>query len=145
MRLAQPFEALRDAADAHAKKTGKAPTAFLATLGALADFNARASFASNRLAVAGVETDQASEYADIDACADAFARSGSKLAVICGTDDAYSDMAEELAEALKQAGASEVWIAGKPGLITGVDHFIHIRSHSLEDGERAHKILGVSA
>jgi triphosphoribosyl-dephospho-CoA synthetase len=26
-------------------------------------------------------------------------------------------MAEELAEALKQAGAQEVWVAGKPGLI----------------------------
>jgi methylmalonyl-CoA mutase len=47
------------------------------------------------------------EYADIDACADAFAESGAKLAVICGTDDAYSDMAEELAEALKQAGAAK--------------------------------------
>ena len=145
MRLAEPFEALRDAADAHAKKAGAAPKAFLATLGALADFNARASFASNRLAVSGVETDQALEYADIDACAAAFAKSGSKLAVICGTDDAYSDMAEELAEALKQAGAKEVWIAGKPGAIPGVDHFIHMRSHSLEDGERAHTVLGVSA
>ncbi|MAP48908.1 MAG: hypothetical protein CMH90_05440 [Oceanicaulis sp.] len=145
MRMAEPFEALRDAADAHAEKTGQAPRAFLATLGALADFNARASFASNRLAVSGVETDQAREYADIDACADAFAETGSKLAVICGTDDAYSDMAEELAEALKQAGAQEIWVAGKPGSIPGVDHFIHMRSHSLEDGERAHTILGVSS
>jgi methylmalonyl-CoA mutase len=55
MRLAEPFEDLRDRAEAFRDQTGERPKAFLATLGPLADFNARATFATNRLAVAGVE------------------------------------------------------------------------------------------
>jgi methylmalonyl-CoA mutase len=55
MRMAEPFEALRDAADAHAEKTGAAPRRSSPRWARWRTFNARASFASNRLAVAGVE------------------------------------------------------------------------------------------
>ncbi len=143
-RIAAPFEALRDAADAFKNKTGHAPKAFLATLGGLADFNARAGFATNRLAVAGVVADAAHAYDSVEACADAFAKSGAKLAVICGTDDAYGENAGTLASALKAQGAGEVWLAGK-GDFAGVDHAIHMRSRILEDGARAHKVTGVAS
>lgn len=136
-RVAAPFEALRNTADAFAAKTGAAPKAFLATLGGLPDFNARAGFAANRLAVAGVVADAAVAYDDIDACAAAFKASGAALAVICGTDAAYGEDAETLAAALKAEGAKAVWLAGKPADIAGVDHFIHMRSHALEDGRLA--------
>jgi len=143
MRVAEPFEALRDAADDYAAAKGKAPSAFLATLGPLASFNARASFASNRLAVAGIETDAAQEFSDPQACVEAFKASGSTLAVLCGSDDAYAEGADALAQLLKNAGAAEVWLAGKPSDLNAVDHYIHMRSHSLDDGTRAHKALGV--
>jgi methylmalonyl-CoA mutase len=143
-RIAEPFEALRDAADAHEARTGAAPKAFLATLGGLAEFNARASFAANRLAVAGVVAEAAAAYDDIDACAAAFKTSGAKLAVICGTDDAYAQQAEALAAALKAAGASAVWLAGKAE-IKGVDHQIHMRSRALEDGRLAHQATGAAS
>ncbi len=143
-RIAEPFEALRDNADAFEAKTGAAPKAFFATLGGLAEFNARAGFAANRLAVAGVVADAAEAYDDVEACADAFKASGAKLAVICGTDEAYAESAAALAAALKAAGARAVWLAGKAE-IAGVDHQIHMRSRALEDGRLAHQATGAAS
>ncbi len=145
VRLAAPFEALRDDADAFAEKTGARPRAFLATLGPLAAFNARAGFTRNRLAVAGLEALEPQVHDDLEACAEAFAASGARLAVICGTDDAYEEQGEALAKLLKAAGAVEVWIAGKPGGRAAADHYIHMRSDALDDGRRAHAVTGVKA
>lgn len=144
VRLAEPFETLRAAADRFAQDSGARPRAFLATLGPLAAFNARAGFAVNRLAVAGVEAIAPEAHDSIEACADAFAASGARLAVICGTDTAYQEKGEAIARLLKAAGADQVWIAGKPDEIAGVDHFIHMRSDALDDGQRAHAAAGVT-
>ncbi|WBQ09192.1 methylmalonyl-CoA mutase family protein [Hyphomonadaceae bacterium ML37] len=141
VRFAAPFEALRDAADAQ----GQRPAAFLATLGPRADFSARAGFAANRLAVAGIAAQPPEVFYTIEACADAFKRSGARLAVICGTDATYEADAAALAAALKPAGASAVWLAGKPMDIPGIDHFIHLRSDALKDGARAHAALGIGS
>lgn len=138
IRLAEPFEALRERADALADS----PRAFLATLGDVADFNARATFAANRLAVGGVAVEAVQGYDDIIACTDAAKASGARLAVICGSDAAYGEHAASLAKALKAAGFTQVWIAGKPADFAGVDHFIHMRSDALEDGERALDVMG---
>ena len=55
IRLAEPFEALRDKSDAMLKKTGARPKVFLATLGRLSDFTARATFAKNFYEAGGIE------------------------------------------------------------------------------------------
>src|SRR5690606_23237491 len=47
IRLAAPFETLRDASDAVLKETGARPKVFIATLGTPADNIARATFAKN--------------------------------------------------------------------------------------------------
>ncbi len=47
IRLAEPFERLRDASDRFLAQTGARPKVFLAALGAAADFAARVSFAKN--------------------------------------------------------------------------------------------------
>lgn len=146
VRFAAPFEAFRDAAEEYEKKAGHRPTAFLATLGSLAEFNARATFAQNHLAVGGVEVSGAAERADTGACVAAFKDGGSALAVICGSDAAYEAQASELASALKQAGAKAVWLAGRPlDGVSGIDRFIHMRSDRLDDLQDAHAILGVKA
>lgn len=141
MRFAAPFEGLRDTADAQSQR----PAAFLATLGPRADFSARAGFATNRLAVAGIAAQPAEVFDTIEACAAALKASGSALAVICGTDAAYEADAAALAQALKAAGARAVWLAGKPAEIAGIDHFIHLRSDALDDGARAHAVLGIGS
>ena len=47
MRLAEPFERLRDASDRVLAQSGARPKIFLANLGKPADFTARATFARN--------------------------------------------------------------------------------------------------
>lgn len=54
-RLAEPYEKLRDASDHMLAKTGMRPKVFLANLGQLSDFTARASFAKNFYEAGGIE------------------------------------------------------------------------------------------
>lgn len=107
VRDAQAFEELRDAADAYAKEHGHAPRVCLATLGDLADHNARSTFASNLFAVGGFEAinlETAEEGAGSDAVA----------VCICGTDKAYQDYGADVVYALRELGAKHVLLAGKP-------------------------------
>ena len=55
VRLAEPFETLRDASDRMLAQTGARPKIFLANLGKLADFTARATFAKNFFEAGGIE------------------------------------------------------------------------------------------
>ncbi|HUC51472.1 MAG TPA: methylmalonyl-CoA mutase subunit beta, partial [Xanthobacteraceae bacterium] len=55
MRLAEPFEVLRDASDRQLAAAGTRPKIFLACLGSQADFTARASFAKNFFEAGGIE------------------------------------------------------------------------------------------
>jgi methylmalonyl-CoA mutase len=55
MRLAAPFEALRDKSDARLKSSDARPTIFLANLGTPADFTARAAFAKSFFETGGIE------------------------------------------------------------------------------------------
>jgi len=108
MRLAQDFEALRDRADS------LSPKIFLATLGALAKFSARAGFARNAFEAGGIKalgTDVA--HADQAALITAFKASGAQLVCLCGDDATYEAQAAEAAAALKAAGATQIWLAGK--------------------------------
>jgi len=145
--LADPFEKLADAASALSPR----PQVFLATLGPASAFGARATFAANRLAVAGIEALSPQPHDGVQACADAFKASGLKAAVICGTDDAYAETGADLASALKKAGAAAVWLAGRPGkdaadtlTRAGVDHFTHMRSDKLEELPRLLTTLGAA-
>jgi methylmalonyl-CoA mutase len=55
VRLAEPYEALRDRSDAILARTGARPKVFLANLGRLAEFTARATFAKNFYEAGGIE------------------------------------------------------------------------------------------
>ncbi|HEY3679414.1 MAG TPA: methylmalonyl-CoA mutase subunit beta [Bradyrhizobium sp.] len=55
MRLAAPFESLRDRSDEMLKSRGARPKIFLANLGTAADFTARATFAKSFFETGGIE------------------------------------------------------------------------------------------
>lgn len=128
--LAETFEALRDAADAHKAKTGAWPRIFLANMGPIAAHTARATYAKNFFEVGGIETLSNNGFADADACAKAFKDSGAKIAIVCSSDALYEEYVAKVTPALKQAGASFVFVAGNPGdkketyTGAGVDDFI---------------------
>jgi methylmalonyl-CoA mutase len=114
IRLAEPFEALRDRADAILVKTGTRPKVFLAALGKLSDFNARAMFAKNFYEAGGIEAIASEGFADLPAMIAAFKTAGARIACVCSSDKVYAAQASEAAVALKQAGAV-VHLAGRPG------------------------------
>jgi methylmalonyl-CoA mutase len=115
MRLAAPFERLRDRSDAILKTSGTRPKVFLASLGTAADFTARAAFAKSLFETGGVEAVDTEGFVEPAALAAAFKASGAELACLCSSDKMYAEHAVEAARALQAAGASHIYLAGRPG------------------------------
>jgi methylmalonyl-CoA mutase len=114
IRLAEPFETLRDASDRMLAQTGARPKIFLANLGKLSDFTARATFARSFFEAGGIEVATNDGFANHDGMIAAFRRSGAKLACLCSSDAAYASEAVAAAKALAAAGARLI-LAGRPG------------------------------
>ena len=128
-RLAEPFEALRDAADAHTDKTGTRPAVFLANLGPIAEHTARAMWITNLLAAGGIDVATNEGFTNSADVGAAFAASGAKIACICSNDANYESLGDATASLLKAAGAEHVMLAGKPTdalSAAGVDAFLHV-------------------
>ena len=65
------------------------------------------------------------------------------MACICGTDKDYAAEAAGLAKELKEAGATQVWLAGKPGLdVDGVDGYVFAGCDALAALRSVHEQLG---
>jgi len=129
-RLAAPFERLRDHSDQILKDKGARPKVFLANLGTPADFTARATFAKSFFETGGIEAveflpslgERSSSsplplggVKDFASLAGAFKASGSQLVCLCSTDKIYAVQAIAAAEALHAAGATHIYLAGRPG------------------------------
>jgi methylmalonyl-CoA mutase len=147
MRLAEPFERLRDASDAILKKTGARPKVFLANLGKLSDFSARAMFAKSFYEAGGIAALGNDGFKDRAAMLAAFKASGAKLACLCSSDAVYAGEAADAAKALAAAGGL-VHLAGRPGeheaqwRQAGVKSFIFAGCDALSTLQAAHDILG---
>jgi methylmalonyl-CoA mutase len=149
-RLAEPFEKLRDAADVHATRTGKRPQVFLASLGDLAVHSARSTWARNFLAAGGIEAvaGEGGLHNSADA-GKAFAASGATVACLCSSDKVYAELGEATAGVLKQAGARQVLLAGRPKdqesalKAAGVDAFIFAGNDAVATLNKLHEVLGV--
>ena len=115
MRLAEPFEALRDVSDAYLAEHGKRPKIFLACLGRPADFNARASFAKSLFEAGGIKAIAPEAAQSREDMLKAFKASGAPLVCICSSDKMYASDGAEAAKALAAAGATHIYLAGKPG------------------------------
>jgi methylmalonyl-CoA mutase len=148
IRLAEPFEALREASDRVLAKTGARPKVFLANLGKLAEFTARAMFAKNFYEAGGIEAAGNDGFKDRAAMIAAFKISGTKLACLCSSDKIYESEAAAAAKDLAAAGAI-VHLAGRPGdneapwWQAGVKSFIFLGCDVVSTLQAAHDILGV--
>jgi methylmalonyl-CoA mutase len=114
IRLAEPFERLRDKSDAILRMTGARPKVFLANLGKPSDFTARATFAKNFYEAGGLETVGNDGFADQAAMIAALKASRADIACICSSDKVYEAQAADAAKTLTAAGAT-VHLAGRPG------------------------------
>ncbi len=115
MRLALPFERLRDRSDQILKERGKRPRVFLANLGPPADFTARATFAKSLFETGGIEAIDNEGFSDVGALAAAYKASGAALVCLCSSDKVYALEAEAAATALQKAGAKHIYLAGWSG------------------------------
>jgi methylmalonyl-CoA mutase len=146
MRLAEPFERLRDLSDARLAKEGARPGVFLANLGHPADFSARASYAKSFFEAGGIEAIGNDGFADAASLVAAFKATGARLACLCAGDATYAAQGPDVARALRAAGASRVFLAGQPNgreaalRQAGVTDFVHDGCNALailEDAQNA--------
>ena len=115
MRLAEPFERLRDKSDDLLTRTGVRPKVFLANFGTAADFTARATFARSFFDSGGIE---AIDYEGFDDPAPSPprsrlpARSASASARPTGSMPGRPLLPPR---PFTQAGAKHIYLAGRPG------------------------------
>ncbi|WP_314223896.1 methylmalonyl-CoA mutase subunit beta [Streptomyces zaehneri] len=114
VRRDESYERLRARSDAHLAATGSRPRVYLAALGPAAAHTARVGFAANLFQAGGIEPVTQGAFAD----------SGATEAVLCSSDALYEEQAATLAQELKDAGATHVFLAGRPGQYPGVDAYV---------------------
>jgi methylmalonyl-CoA mutase len=148
IRLSEPFERLRDAADGAAAK-GKRPVIFLANLGPISAFGERVAFAKNLFEAGGIEALSNDGFASLEALVEAFQASGAKLACLVSSEEIYAREAEKAARALKKAGAGRIFLAGEPGKQepkwrrAGIHDFVYSGCDVLAALRQAHATLGL--
>jgi methylmalonyl-CoA mutase len=149
IRLAAPFEELRDASDRALAAAGTRPKVFLANLGKLSDFTTRALFAKNFFEAGGIESISNDGFASRDDMIAAFKASGAKLVCLCSSDKVYEQEAADAAKALGAGGAAHLYLAGRPDDLeaalkaAGVQDFIHVGCDVLAMLRAAHRQLGL--
>jgi methylmalonyl-CoA mutase len=139
VRYAQQFEELRSRAEAQPER----PAVFLATLGTEAEHNARAGFAANLLAAGGIAAHNPGAIDDVVAT---YRETPFPVVCVCGEEAAYDERLAELVPALRQAGARQVWLAGKDTeeRKAAVDGFVQRGCDAVAVLEAVQQALGVS-
>ena len=149
IRLAEPFERLRDRSDAYLRSTGRRPKVYLAALGPEARHRRRVQFIREWLEVGGVEAVYEGETKTAEAAVEQLEASGALLVCLCGTDDAYAEQAEAFAKAFKASGAKGVALAGRPGEFerawraAGLDDFIFAGADAVVTLQALYRRIGV--
>jgi methylmalonyl-CoA mutase len=90
---------------------------FLANLGPVAAFTARATFAKNFFEAGGIEAVTNDGFSSLDSLLNAYSDSKARLLCICGSDETYGDMLSSTLEGLRKASKSPIYIACRPGVL----------------------------
>ncbi|EZP76063.1 methylmalonyl-CoA mutase large subunit [Parageobacillus genomosp. 1] len=150
-RLAEPFERLRQASEAHLEKYGERPAVHLINIGNIPNYKARADFITGFFEAGGMAVEKSEGvHSAEEAVSEAINASGTHY-VICGSDESYVDIVPALAKAFKQAKPNaKLYVAGKQPadveqifIEAGVDGFIHIGSNCYETIVSFMKEMGV--
>lgn len=148
-RLAEPFEALRDAAETVEDPIDR--TVLIAGLGPLAENAARAGWAKAAFEAGGLMTSAAATHDTAQEVAHAASTAGVRFVCLAGSDARYAEMAVATARALKQAGVATVYLAGKPGAAeadyheAGIDGFLYAGIDLVETLAAVHRRLGIGS
>jgi methylmalonyl-CoA mutase len=139
LRLAEPFEALRDKSDRILAATGARPKVFLATLGAPAEFTARENLARNFFEAGGIEA--------VSGPSSDYSATHTAIACLCPSGKASELELASAVAALKRGGVRHIYVAGR-GVAqedmlraAGVQTFIDEGSDALATLNTAYDIL----
>jgi methylmalonyl-CoA mutase len=147
LRLAAPFELLRDRSDQILKSRGSRPSIFLANLGTPADFTPSATFARNFFEAGGIAVIDSGGSSDAGVLTAAWKTSGAALVCLCSSDRLYGQHAVDAAKALTAAGAKHIYLAGRPGeqegalRESGVSDFVFAGADALLLLQQAHELV----
>lgn len=132
-RAAVLFEKLRAASDNFKATNGSLPAVFLATMGPLTQFKARADFSKGFFEAGGFDVIYPSGFDSADEAVKAACDSGSKVIVICSTDDTYPELVPIITKGIKaKVTGAVIVLAGYPKdqveqhKQSGVDEFIYL-------------------
>lgn len=149
IRLAEPYETLRQNAAAYHQRTGAKSYIFLANLGS---YRARADFTTGFFEVGGFEVINKGRFNSPEEAAQAALDSNASVVVICSTDDNYPQIVPPLVSQIKTHKPDMVVIlAGYPQdqievhRASGVDEFIHIRANCYEINRWLQQQIGVDS
>ncbi len=123
-RLAEPFEAIRQRTERHARKTGRRPKVLLLKRGDVKMKGARANFSLNFFGCAGFDIVDSETYEGAEA----------DLIVLCSSDPEYLALAQEVCPAVKVP----VIVAGTPKdqidalKAAGVQGFIYMGADAVQ-------------
>jgi len=148
LRLAEPFERLRDRSDAIVQRTGSRPRVYLAALGPEPVHRGRVAFVREWLEAGGFEAVTDGGCATAEEAVDRLNASGATLVCLCGDDKAYAAQAEAFAKAIKASGVKGLALAGRPGdheaewRAAGVDDFIFAGGDAVKALEGLYSRIG---
>ena len=124
---------LRVTANEYTEAHGHRPQIFMANIGALPHYKARADFTTGFFEVGGFEMVSTGGFEDVETAVSATLAAKTKAVAICGTDAAYTDFVPAFAQQLKAANpAITIILAGYPKAhieafkAAGVDLFIYL-------------------
>ncbi len=145
-RGAQAFEKLRLKTEDFARHK-KRPVVWLFTYGSPAMRSARARFAANFFGCAGFGVLDNPGFETVDDGILEAKKAKADIVVICSSDEVYAETAAGIFNALKED--SIVVLAGYPRAIvdqlkiSGMEHFIHVKSNLLEELKKYQQLLGI--
>ena len=132
-RAAEPFEELKLKMKKIEIASGEKPKVFLAIIGTVKQYKARADFARGFFETAGFDVIYPNGFDSIDKAIEGTINSNSKITVICSTDDNYQEVVPEYVELLKEKSPGiTIVLAGYPKddveeyKKIGVDEFIYL-------------------
>ena len=111
VRDSEPFEALRDAADAATAAGRDRPRVFLGQPRSFGGARHPRDWIGNLLAAGGIDAEGNDGFTNSADAGKAFAESGAAIACICGTDETYGQLADATAGGTQECRRSE----GLPG------------------------------
>jgi methylmalonyl-CoA mutase len=130
---AELFVDLRNRALDTEKKTGSKPKVFLANMGKIKQYKARADFSRSFFEVGGFEVLYPSGFETTGEAVKGALDSGAETVVICSTDDTYPELVKSITEGIKNKKPGvNVILAGDPKdqieayKEAGVDNFIYL-------------------